>query len=109
VRREDGDDDGTGAGAGVPAARETPVAELVPGDVIRLGPGDVVPADVRLLRSSGLTVHQAALTGESAPVAKTADDLPPEPGGGVLEQPQLCFLGSSVASGGATAVVTATG
>ncbi|MFC8708952.1 magnesium-translocating P-type ATPase [Streptomyces sp. NPDC057197] len=107
VRREDGDDDG--AGAGVPVARETPVAELVPGDVIRLGPGDVVPADVRLLRSSGLTVHQAALTGESAPVAKTADDLPPEPGGGVLEQPQLCFLGSSVASGGATAVVTATG
>ncbi|MFE2581520.1 magnesium-translocating P-type ATPase [Streptomyces sp. NPDC059378] len=101
--------------------REVPVAELVPGDVIRLGPGDLVPADVRLLRASGLTVHQSALTGESAPVARSADDLPratggdggllarAEPGAGEFEQPQYCFQGSSVASGSATAVVTATG
>ncbi|MET7981853.1 magnesium-translocating P-type ATPase [Streptomyces sp. NPDC005281] len=104
-----------------PAAREIPVAELVPGDVIRLGPGDIVPADVRLLRATGLTVHQAALTGESEPVAKTADDLAHPargeggpsaramPGTGEFERPQLCFQGSSVVSGGATAVVTATG
>ncbi|MGW1808896.1 magnesium-translocating P-type ATPase [Streptomyces sp. NPDC002078] len=92
-----------------PATREVPVAELVPGDVIRLGPGDLVPADVRLLRASGLTVHQAALTGESAPVAKSADDLPRSACGGLFEQPQLCFQGSSVASGSATAVITATG
>ncbi|WP_330282924.1 magnesium-translocating P-type ATPase [Streptomyces sp. NBC_00588] len=91
------------------AAREIPVYDLVPGDVIRLGPGDLVPADVRLLRSSGLTVHQAALTGESAPVAKHADDIPSEPDRGPFGQPQLCFQGSSVASGSATAVVTATG
>ena len=77
------------------APREIPVEELVPGDVVRLGPGDLVPADVRLLRATGLTVHQAALTGESAPVEKSADgDI---------------FQGSSVASGSATAVVTATG
>lgn len=67
------DDEGTAA---APTAREIPVGELVPGDVIRLGPGDMVPADVRLLRTSGLTVHQAALTGESAPVGKSADDVP---------------------------------
>lgn len=58
-----------------PYAREIPVDELVPGDVIRLGPGDLVPADVRLLRAQGLTVHQAALTGESAPVSKGAGGL----------------------------------
>ncbi|MFJ3307288.1 magnesium-translocating P-type ATPase [Streptomyces sp. NPDC086549] len=97
--------------AAAPVTRQVPVAELVPGDVIRLGPGDLVPADVRLLRAGGLTVHQAALTGESAPVAKSADELPcPTSGsGGAYEQPQLCFQGSSVASGSATAVVIATG
>ncbi|MDX3379946.1 HAD-IC family P-type ATPase [Streptomyces niveiscabiei] len=57
---------------GTPGSREIPAADLVPGDVIRLGPGDLVPADVRLLRARGLTVHQAALTGESQPVAKHA-------------------------------------
>ncbi|MGI5429387.1 magnesium-translocating P-type ATPase [Streptomyces sp. CA-179760] len=84
-----------------PESREVPVAELVPGDVIRLGPGDLVPADVRLLRARGLTVHEAALTGESAPVGKSAVD-----GAG---ESLLCFQGSTVASGTATAVVVATG
>ncbi|WP_416967736.1 magnesium-translocating P-type ATPase [Streptomyces sp. 4F14] len=94
---------------GTAAGREIPAAELVPGDVIRLGPGDLVPADVRLLRSRGLTVHQAALTGESQPVAKHADG----PGEGVpgspFTAPHLCFQGSDIASGTATAVVLATG
>ncbi|MFE9453830.1 magnesium-translocating P-type ATPase [Streptomyces sp. NPDC006739] len=93
-----------------PHAREVPVAELVPGDVVRLGPGDLVPADVRLLRARGLTVHQAALTGESAPAAKAAVDVPGPPGDdGPFDQPHLCFQGSGVASGSATAVVVATG
>ncbi|WP_442810465.1 magnesium-translocating P-type ATPase [Streptomyces sp. Wh19] len=101
-----------------PHARELPVGELVPGDVIRLGPGDLVPADVRLLRTSGLTVHQSALTGESVPVAKHPVDTPPGlraagDGSGAEEgpfaRPELCFQGSSVASGSGTAVVTATG
>ncbi|WEP00447.1 magnesium-translocating P-type ATPase [Streptomyces sp. FXJ1.172] len=104
-----------------PTAREIPVDELVPGDVIRLGPGDLVPADVRLLRAGGLTVHQSALTGESAPVPKSADDTPhgtgadgapsvrTAPAAGAFQQPQWCFQGSSVASGSAVAVVTATG
>lgn len=59
LRRADGEAAAT--------AREIPVDELVPGDVVRLGPGELVPADVRLLRSSGLTVHQAALTGSPLP------------------------------------------
>ncbi|MFG2629867.1 magnesium-translocating P-type ATPase [Streptomyces sp. NPDC048473] len=101
-----------------PQAREMPVGELVPGDVIRLGPGDLVPADARLLRASGLTVHQSALTGESVPVAKQPVDAPDRhrtadagPGGeaGLFARPELCFQGSSVASGSGTAVVTATG
>ncbi|MGW0960100.1 magnesium-translocating P-type ATPase [Streptomyces gelaticus] len=102
-----------------PQARELPVGELVPGDVIRLGPGDLVPADLRLLRASGLTVHQSALTGESAPVPKHPVDTPSRPGGaadttcseqeGLFARPELCFQGSSVASGSGTAVVTATG
>lgn len=111
-----------------PATREIPVEELVPGDVVRLAPGDLVPADVRLLRSTGLTVHQAALTGESAPVEKSAADAMDDRDGregresregregrddtdgrGALQDPRLCFQGSSVAAGNATAVVTATG
>ncbi|WP_055558041.1 magnesium-translocating P-type ATPase [Streptomyces sp. NBRC 110028] len=92
-----------------PRAREIPVDQLVPGDVIRLGPGDLVPADARLLRASGLSVHQAPLTGESAPVAKYPVEVPGPPRGGVFDQPQLCFQGSSVASGSGTAVVVATG
>ncbi|MCX5241214.1 magnesium-translocating P-type ATPase [Streptomyces prunicolor] len=90
-----------------PDAREIPVDELVPGDVIRLGPGDLVPADVRLLRTQGLTVQQAVLTGESAPVAKDAADAAAADGD--FDRPQLCFQGSSVASGSATAVIVATG
>lgn len=105
----------------VPQARDLPVGELVPGDVIRLGPGDLVPADVQLLRASGLTVHQSALTGESAPVGKhpadagqrqgatTALHSVPDGGAGLFSQRQLCFQGSSVASGSGTAVVVATG
>lgn len=87
-----------------PRALEVPVTDLVPGDVVRLGPGDLVPADVRLLRSRGLTVRQDALTGESAPVPKAATDLP-EP----RSESFLCFQGSAVVAGGATAVVVATG
>ncbi|MFE9312288.1 magnesium-translocating P-type ATPase [Streptomyces sp. NPDC006706] len=97
------------AGGEQPRAREVPVTELVPGDVLRLGPGDRVPADVRLLRARGLTVHQAALTGESAPVAKAAVEEPGLGESGPFGQAHLCFQGSSVATGTATAVVVHTG
>jgi Mg2+-importing ATPase len=57
---------------GRPVAREVPVDHLVPGDVIRLGPGELVPADIRLLRSGDLMVNQALLSGESLPAFKHA-------------------------------------
>ncbi|WP_406343150.1 HAD-IC family P-type ATPase [Streptomyces sp. NBC_00648] len=91
-----------------PAPREIPVDQVVVGDVVRLGPGDLVPADLRLLRATGLTMHQAALTGESAPVRKHPADEP-SPGGSGFDRPELCFQGSSVASGSGTGVVVATG
>lgn len=87
-----------------PAEHELPVSQLVPGDVVRLGPGDLIPADVRLLRAQGLTVQQAAFTGESVPADKRPVDVPADG-----ESAHLCFQGGSVASGSASAVVLATG
>ncbi len=77
---------------------EVPRARVVPGDVIRLDAGDMVPADARLLSAKDLHVTEAALTGESLPVEKEIG----EGAGGVL-------MGSSVVSGVGTAIVTATG
>ena len=81
---------------------------LVPGDIIRLAAGDMVPADVRVLSAKDLFLNQAVLTGEALPVEKkaaqaSADIQNP------LELPNLCFLGSNVESGSATAVVIQTG
>ncbi|WP_437283395.1 magnesium-translocating P-type ATPase [Sorangium sp. So ce375] len=88
--------------------RELPRRELVPGDVLRLAAGDLVPADARLLTAKDLHVHQAALTGEPLPAEKS-----PDPGPSTSKSPgemtQAVFLGSSVVSGTATAVVFATG
>jgi Mg2+-importing ATPase len=80
--------------------------ELVPGDVVRLAAGDLVPADARLIESAHLHVQQAALTGESMPVDKEADD---GPAAVTPESINVVFLGTSVVSGAATAVVFATG
>ena len=98
---------------------ELPRGELVPGDLIRLSAGMRVPADARLLRSSDLHVQQSALTGESMPVEKSVavkaissngSDAPEDP---TSENPadasDLVFVGSSVVSGRAEALVTATG
>ena len=82
--------------------------DLVPGDMIRLTAGDLVPADARLVQTTDLQVHQAALTGESLPVEKQADDLD-VPTENLAEVHNRVFLGTSVVSGSATALVTATG
>ncbi|MEW2580883.1 magnesium-translocating P-type ATPase [Streptomyces syringium] len=98
--------------ASPPLTRELPVDQLVPGDVVLLAPGDVVPADLRLLRTTALTVHEATLTGESAPVEKYVAADGPEDGGSPalpLGHPHLCFQGSSVVSGSGSGVVVATG
>jgi len=81
---------------------------LVPGDIIRLEPGDTVPADVRILSSHNLVVNETVLTGESVPVPKRPDTLATEPKS-VYESYNLCFSGTSVAGGEAVALVTGTG
>ncbi len=85
-----------------------PVEELVPGDVVKLMAGDVVPADCRLITSHDLFVNQALLTGESYPVDKTAGD-PPAADHHTTSPTNTVFMGTSVISGLATALVMATG
>jgi len=89
-------------------AIELPIAALVPGDVIRLAAGDMVPADVRLLACKDLFISQASLTGESFPVEKFAAAAPAGVGS-PLDLTNVCWLGTSVESGTAEAVVVATG
>jgi Mg2+-importing ATPase len=102
-----------------PVAREVPIDQLVPGDIVKLTSGEMVPADVRLLRSADLTVDQAVLTGESLPATKhttgNEDDPAAQPPGAptgdrrTFDCPWLCFMGSTISTGTATAVVVATG
>jgi Mg2+-importing ATPase len=87
---------------------EVSLKMLVPGDIIRLAAGDMVPADARVLSAKDLFLNQAALTGEALPVEKKADPAPADVQN-PLELPNLCFLGSNVESGSATAVVIHTG
>ncbi len=87
---------------------EVPRRDLVPGDMIRLVAGDLVPADARLVQATDLHVQQAALTGESLPVEKSADDLDAHTES-FAEAHNSVFLGTSVVSGTATALITATG
>lgn len=93
-----------GRGTGV----ETPIRLLVPGDLILLSAGDMIPADCRLLTAKDLFVSQAAMTGESLPVEKyvvqrDAGTL------NALELDNIVFMGTNVVSGAATAVVLETG
>ena len=87
--------------------REIAATELVPGDIVLLDPGDRVPADIRLLGLRGLEVQEAALTGESMPVAKsTAPDAPETP---LADRHGMAFSGTLVTRGAAEGVVVATG
>jgi len=90
------------------AAREMPLRDLVPGDIIKLSAGDMIPGDVRVLSCKDLFVSEGSLTGESLPVEKF-----PDPETKVVSSPtelkNTCFMGTSVQSGTATAVVAATG
>jgi Mg2+-importing ATPase len=90
------------------SAREIAVSELVPGDVVKLAAGDMIPGDVRMVATKDLFVIQGSLTGESFPVEKfdveknSATTVP-------IELTSIAYLGTSVESGSATAVVIATG
>ena len=87
---------------------ETPLRNVVPGDVFRLSAGDLVPADARLLESRDLSVQQSMLTGESLPTVKMASATAPEDTTDP-NAPHLVFLGTSVVSGTGTALAIATG
>jgi len=89
-------------------SREIPLQELVPGDVVKLSAGDMIPGDVRLLSAKDLFIIQATLTGESLPVEKT-DARDSRANVTFIEHTNICFLGTSVESGSATAVIVATG
>jgi Mg2+-importing ATPase len=86
--------------------QETPRSNVVPGDTVRLSAGDLVPADARLLESRDLYIQQAALTGESLPVEKQArgEEVSNRP-----DAENMVFLGTSVVSGTASALVVSTG
>ena len=88
--------------------REIALKYLVPGDIIRLSAGDMVPADIRLLSAKDLFISQGPLTGEAFPVEKSAEKVVTR-SGNPLELPNICFMGSNVVSGAATAVVVTTG
>jgi len=88
--------------------KEVPLKDIVPGDQVSLSAGDMVPADVRLITAKDLFVSQAALTGESLPAEKNADVVDSSQTD-VLSMPNLCFLGTNVETGSATAVVVQTG
>jgi Ca2+-transporting ATPase len=100
----------------VPSARvrrddrllELPAADLVPGDVVLVEAGDLVPADGRILVSARLEVAESALTGESAPVAKGPQAVS-DPSTALGDRSSVLFQNTSVTRGTATMVVTATG
>jgi P-type Mg2+ transporter len=87
---------------------EIPIEELVPGDVVRLSAGDMIPADLRVLTAKDLFLNEAALTGEAMPVEKSPAPVRGRPSG-ATDLPNICFMGSNVLSGAGTAVVVQSG
>ena len=88
---------------------EIAIEQLVPGDIVRLSAGDMIPADLRLISAKDLFINQSALTGEAMPSEKSAvtpiraRSLDP------FDLPNLCFMGGSVVSGFGTGVIVHTG
>ena len=82
-------------------------ADLVPGDVVRLAPGDKVPADVRLIETHQLRIEEAALTGESVPSSKATSPVAED--AGVGDRASMAFSGTIVSAGQGRGIVTATG
>ncbi len=88
--------------------REIPIHEIVPGDVVDLFAGDMIPADLRIIQAKDLFVNQSSLTGESLPVEKTPGPLQSKSHSPV-DLTNIAFMGSSVVSGTALGVVARTG
>jgi Ca2+-transporting ATPase len=86
---------------------ETDATEIVPGDIIKLEAGDVVPADARIISFSELNVDESPLTGESLPVEKNSDTIDKETE--LAERNNMLYKGTAITRGKVTAVITATG
>lgn len=103
----------------LPEKDEIDIQQLVPGDIIYLSAGDMVPADIRLIESRDLFISQAVLTGESLPIekydvlsavaSKSDSDTMAQGESNLLALPNICLMGTNVTSGTASAVVVATG
>ncbi len=87
---------------------EVPLEDIVPGDVVVLAAGSLIPADIRILTAKDFFVTQSALTGESMPVEKGPDTNQPA-NRTAFEYTNACFMGSNVLSGTARAIVLSTG
>lgn len=95
---------------GSKTSREVNISELVPGDIVYLAAGDMIPADIRIIESKDLFVSQSSLTGESDAVEKMPQlSERNRKTGSVIELDDICFMGSNVISGSAKGVVFATG
>lgn len=89
--------------------KEIDIKQLVPGDIVHLSAGDMIPADCRVMQSKDLFVSQAILTGESLPLEKREQPIKDAGGKSPLDLENICFMGTNVVSGTATAIVVATG
>ncbi|MFH1238654.1 MAG: magnesium-translocating P-type ATPase [bacterium] len=88
--------------------REIKIREIVPGDIVDLFAGDMIPADLRIISCKDLFINQASLTGESFPTEKFAEPIHPK-SNAISELHNIAFMGSSVVSGTALALVIKTG
>ena len=87
-----------------------PIKEVTIGDIVKLSAGSMIPADLRIIESKDLYVGQSALTGESDAVRKlTNSEIKPEDLDSISDLDTICFMGTNVISGSATAVVIKTG
>lgn len=89
---------------------EIGISSLVPGDIVKLAAGDMIPADIRIIETKDLFVSQGTLTGESEAIEKRAETSGGDSRGrSIVELENICFMGSNVVSGSATGIVVSTG
>lgn len=89
---------------------EIGISSLVPGDIVKLAAGDMIPADIRIIETKDLFVSQGTLTGESEAIEKRAEASGGDSRGrSIVELENICFMGSNVVSGSATGIVVSTG
>jgi Mg2+-importing ATPase len=89
--------------------KEIDIKEIVPGDIVFLSAGDMIPADCRIMQSKDLFVSQAMLTGEALPVEKREFSIADADTKSALELENICFMGTNVVSGSAAVIVVSTG